>query len=112
MTTQETNAPILLVPYTRQRKAEQLLASAKVAAIWSGPPMADEVRQRDQERLLEGPLLRDAPSDEDLALGGKLLAGSTPEATMPAMKSTPQAAITRLRWCRTRPSEPAKSAVA
>ena len=76
---------VLLVPYTRQRKAEQLLASARIDAIWSGPPLADEVRARDQQRLLDSPLLQDAPSDEDLALGRKLLTGSAPEVVAAAL---------------------------
>jgi ATP-dependent RNA helicase DeaD len=76
---------ILLVPYTRQRKAEALLASARIAAVWSGPPLAEAVRERDQQRLLEGPLLQEAPSDEDLALGRKLLTGSHPEVIAAAL---------------------------
>jgi ATP-dependent RNA helicase DeaD len=76
---------VLLVPYTRQRKAEQLLASAQVRAIWSGPPLAEEIRERDQQRLLENPLLQEAPSDEDLALGKKLLEGSAPEVIAAAL---------------------------
>jgi ATP-dependent RNA helicase DeaD len=76
---------VLLVPYTRQRKAEQLLASAQVRAIWSGPPSAEEIRERDQQRLLENPLLQEAPSDEDLALGRKLLDGSAPEVIAAAL---------------------------
>jgi len=76
---------ILLVPYTRQRKAEQLLASARIEAIWSGPPMAEEVRERDQQRLLESPMLQEAPADEDLALGRKLLMGSAPEVVAAAL---------------------------
>jgi ATP-dependent RNA helicase DeaD len=76
---------VLLVPYTRQRKAAQLLASAQVQAEWSGPPMAEEIRERDQQRLLEGPLLQDAPSDEDLALGRKLLGESPPEVVAAAL---------------------------
>ena len=76
---------VLLVPYTRRRKAEQLLASAQVTAAWSGPPSADEIRERDQQRLLESPLLQDAPSDDDLALGRKLLAGSPPEVVAAAL---------------------------
>jgi len=76
---------VLLVPYTRQRKAEQLLASAQVRAIWSGPPLAEEIRERDQQRLLENPLLQEAPSDEDLALGRKLLEGSAPEVVAAAL---------------------------
>lgn len=71
---------VLLVPFTRQRKAQHLLASAQVEAIWSGPPLADEIRGRDHQRLLESPLLQEPPSDEDLALGRKLLEGRAPEA--------------------------------
>jgi ATP-dependent RNA helicase DeaD len=76
---------ILLVPYTRRRKAEQLLASAQIAAVWSGPPLAHEVRERDQQRLLESPLLQEAPSDEDLALGRRLLEGAAPEVVAAAL---------------------------
>jgi ATP-dependent RNA helicase DeaD len=76
---------VLLVPFTRRRKAEQLLASAQIAAIWSGPPMADEIRERDRQRLMESPLLLDAPSDEDLALGRKLLDGNAPEVVAAAL---------------------------
>ena len=76
---------VLLVPYPRRRKAEQLLASAQIDATWSGPPLAEEIRERDQERLLEGPLLQDAPTDEDLALGAKLLLGTAPEVVAAAL---------------------------
>lgn len=76
---------ILMVPYTRQRKAEHLLASARIDARWSGPPMADQVRERDQQRLLESPVLKETATDEDLALGRKLLEGSTPEAVAAAL---------------------------
>jgi ATP-dependent RNA helicase DeaD len=76
---------VLLVPYTRRRKAEQLLAAAQVQAIWSGPPLADEVRALDQQRLIESPMLQEAPSDEDLALGKKLLTESAPEVIAAAL---------------------------
>jgi ATP-dependent RNA helicase DeaD len=76
---------VLLVPFTRRRKAEQLLASAQIEAIWSGPPLADEIRERDQQRLLDSPLLTEAPSDEDFALGRKLLEGRAPEVIAAAL---------------------------
>jgi ATP-dependent RNA helicase DeaD len=76
---------VLLVPYTRRRKAEQLLAAAGVAATWSGPPMAEEVREKDQQRLLESPLLKDTPSGEDLALGRRLLDGAAAEVVAAAL---------------------------
>jgi ATP-dependent RNA helicase DeaD len=76
---------VLIVPHTKRRKAEQLLASANVQAEWSGAPSAEDIRARDQQRLLDDPLLNEAPSDEDLALGQKLLLGRAPEAIAAAL---------------------------
>ena len=70
---------ILLVPYTRRRRAEQLLASAHVQAQWGGPPSADEIRAKDQERLLADPVFAEEPVDGDAALAAKLLSERTPE---------------------------------
>ena len=70
---------VLIVPYTRRRKAEQLLASAHVQAAWSGPPSPEEIRARDEARLLEDPALAEAPAPEDLELAGRLLQGRSPE---------------------------------
>jgi len=64
---------VLLVPYPRRRRAEQLLASANIEAAWSGPPAAEEIRQRDQQRLLDDPMLTEAAADEDLALARALI---------------------------------------
>ena len=76
---------VLLVPYTRRRKAEMLLNAAGVDAQWSGAPSADEIRERDQVRMLEDPILTEAPSDEDLALARKVLEGRAPEAVAAAL---------------------------
>jgi ATP-dependent RNA helicase DeaD len=78
-------ASVLLVPHNRRRKAEQLLASAGVEADWSGPPTADEVRARDQARLLEDPALGEAASPEDLALARRLLDERGAEAVAAAL---------------------------
>ena len=64
---------VLLVPYSRRRKAEQLLASANIEATWSGPPSAEEIRAIDQRRLLDDPMLTEAAAEEDLALARSLL---------------------------------------
>jgi ATP-dependent RNA helicase DeaD len=69
----------LLVPIARRRRAEQLLANAGISAQWSGPPSADEIRALDQERLLQDPLLTEAPGDDDRAMARLLLARRTPE---------------------------------
>jgi ATP-dependent RNA helicase DeaD len=70
---------VLLVPYTRRRRAEQVLISAGLDAAWSGPPTADEIRKLDQERLLHDPLLTDETPEDDLALARALLEGRSAE---------------------------------
>jgi ATP-dependent RNA helicase DeaD len=64
---------VLLVPYTRRRKAEQLLGSAGVDVRWEGPPTADQIRAKDQDRLLEDPIFAEATSEEETRLAGLLL---------------------------------------
>ncbi len=78
-------ASILLAPYTRRRKAEQLLASAHIEAEWRGPPTAEEIRAKDQVRMLEDPILSEAPAEEDLALAETLLASKTPQEVAAAL---------------------------
>ncbi|MDN3627348.1 DEAD/DEAH box helicase [Methylobacterium isbiliense] len=70
---------VLLVPPSRRRKAEELMARAGVVPVWSGPPPADEIRTLDQERLLEDAILTEEPSEEDRAMAQVLLARRTPE---------------------------------
>ncbi len=69
----------LLVPFSKRRRVEQLLHSANVTATWSDPPSADAVRARDQERLLEDPILTEAATEEDLTLARTLLTGRSAE---------------------------------
>jgi ATP-dependent RNA helicase DeaD len=76
---------VLLVPYTRRRKAEQLLASAGVEAEWQGPPSAESIRAKDQARLLEDPILAEAPSEEDLSLARLLLEAKDAETVAAAL---------------------------
>jgi ATP-dependent RNA helicase DeaD len=76
---------VLLVSYTRRRRAEQLLAAANIEAEWSGPPSAEEIRARDQVRFLEDPILNQPPNEEELALAARLLADKSPEAVAAAL---------------------------
>jgi ATP-dependent RNA helicase DeaD len=76
---------VLIVPYTKRRQAERLLASANLDVEWSGPPSADEIRARDQVRLLEDPILTEAASEEDLVLARRILADRSPEAVAAAL---------------------------
>ncbi|MBC6983386.1 DEAD/DEAH box helicase [Caulobacter sp. 17J80-11] len=70
---------VLVVPYNRRRKAETLVAGAKVEVEWGGPPQADEIRRADQQRLLEDAIFTDEVADEELAAGQILLEGRTAE---------------------------------
>jgi ATP-dependent RNA helicase DeaD len=70
---------VLLVPYTRRRKAEGVLRAAGVEVAWSGPPAAEEIRKQDQERLLTDPVLTEETSEEDIALARALLAQRSAE---------------------------------
>jgi ATP-dependent RNA helicase DeaD len=70
---------VLLVPTTRQRKAEQLLNSAGVAAAWGGPPSAEAVRSADRDALLNDPMLVEVANEEDEALALALLKASGAE---------------------------------
>jgi len=76
---------VLVVPYNKRRFTERLLDSASIDAGWSGPPLADEIRAKDQQRLLDDPILTEAPSDEDLTLARRILADTSPEAVATAL---------------------------
>jgi ATP-dependent RNA helicase DeaD len=49
----------LIVAPNGRRRAERLLRDAKVRLEWTSPPSADEVLQRDDERLMADPHLED-----------------------------------------------------
>ncbi|HEY4123455.1 MAG TPA: DEAD/DEAH box helicase, partial [Rhizomicrobium sp.] len=69
---------ILLVPPSRKRRAEEMLARARVNFTWSNPPSAEEIRKLDHERLLQNPILTEQATDEDLAEADALLAARAP----------------------------------
>ena len=76
---------VLVVPYTRRRRAEQLLTAANVKAVWSGPPLADEIRAKDQERLLREITPVEELAEDEIAAAKLLLAGRSPEAIAAAL---------------------------
>ena len=76
---------VVLAPYNKRRRVEQLFESAQIKAIWSSPPSADEIRAKDQVRLLEDPVFKEAPTEADLALAHRLLADRSPEAIATAL---------------------------
>ncbi|MCP3054140.1 DEAD/DEAH box helicase [Aurantimonas marianensis] len=70
---------VLLVPISRRRKAERLLAEARIQATWGGAPSADEIHRLDEQRLLSDPILTEEASEDDLAAARNLLATRSPE---------------------------------
>jgi ATP-dependent RNA helicase DeaD len=76
---------VLVVPYNKRRFAERLLDSASIEAGWSGPPLAEEIRAKDQQRLLDDPILTEVPSEDDLTLARRILADRSPEAVAAAL---------------------------
>jgi ATP-dependent RNA helicase DeaD len=64
---------VLIVPYPARRRTERLLRDAKIEAHWSEPPSADDVKQRDQQRLLEDSVLSDPIAPEERAIITALL---------------------------------------
>ena len=70
---------VMLVPYTRRRKAERLVDMAGVDVTWAGPPSADEIRLRDRDRLMQDPIFTEETTEEDLAMARALLAERSAE---------------------------------
>ena len=69
----------LIVPFNKRRKAEALLAAAKVRVNWGVPPTADEIRVRDNERFMASAIFTDEPAEDDVGLARGLQAARTPE---------------------------------
>jgi len=67
----------LIVPFNRRRKADALLAAAKLKVTWDAAPTAEEIRARDQERFLASPIFTGPASQEDVKLVDALKAGRT-----------------------------------
>jgi ATP-dependent RNA helicase DeaD len=76
---------VLLVPLSRRRRAESLLAAARIRFEWEGPPSAESIRKLDAERLVADPMMTEEGSDEDLVLARSLLAERSPEQVAAAL---------------------------
>jgi len=77
----------LLVPASRRRRVEHLLAEASVRPIWSGPPSAEDIRKLDRNRLLQNERLAEPSAEEDLEIAKLLLQKCTPEQIAAALAS-------------------------
>jgi ATP-dependent RNA helicase DeaD len=64
----------LVVPPKAARHVERLLKSARVVADWTRAPSADEIRRRDEERLLADPAWSDELAEDEASFADRLLA--------------------------------------
>ena len=69
----------IIVPMSARRKAERLLEAARINATWAKPPSADEVTERDDQRLLANPLLTETVREDETAFVQRLLQQHSPE---------------------------------
>jgi ATP-dependent RNA helicase DeaD len=69
---------VMIVDHKARKRAERLLRDAKLSATWAAPPSADEVRQRDEERMLADPALSEPARDNEQAFIARLLADHAP----------------------------------
>ena len=60
-------------------QGRRLVQAAGVDAEWAGPPSAEDIRQRDRERVMQDPAFSEEANEEDVAMGKALLAERTPE---------------------------------
>lgn len=71
-------ASVLIVPYSARRRTERLLREAGIQAQWGEPPSADDIKRRDDERLLGDPLLEAALNPSEQGVVDALLAKHDP----------------------------------
>ncbi|WP_295559096.1 DEAD/DEAH box helicase [uncultured Hyphomicrobium sp.] len=84
---------MLIVPFNRRRKADVLLAGAKLKITWGPAPTAEEIRARDQERFLASSIFTDPASEEDMKLAEALKAGRTADEIALALVRTHRAQL-------------------
>jgi ATP-dependent RNA helicase DeaD len=70
---------VLIVPYPRRRRVEQVLKGARIEFEWIDAPTPETIRAQDHERLLVNLLEPAEFDDEDRALAARLLAERSPE---------------------------------
>jgi ATP-dependent RNA helicase DeaD len=70
---------VLIVPYPRRRRVEQMLHGARIAFEWVEAPTPEDIRASDRERLIKALLEPVETDEEDRALAERLLAEKTPE---------------------------------
>jgi ATP-dependent RNA helicase DeaD len=84
---------ILLAPHPKRRRIEALLRLAKVEAAWMGAPSAEDIRAKDQARLIEQLRPTEEAAEDDIVIARALLAGSDAEQVVAALVRARHAAL-------------------
>ena len=83
----------ILVPHPRRRRAETMLRGARIEASWGPAPSAEDIRARDQERLVAALRPDGEPADDDLAVARALLADGEAEAVVASLVKARRASL-------------------
>ncbi len=70
---------VLIVPYPRRRRVEEMLRRAKINAEWIGAPTREAIVEQDRERLLAALMKPVEVDDTDRELAERLLAERSPQ---------------------------------
>ncbi|MCW3849448.1 DEAD/DEAH box helicase [Sphingomonas sp. LB-2] len=84
---------VLIVPYPRRRRVEQMLQGARIQCEWIQAPTAEMIRANDRERLLAALLAPVEVDDEDKLLAERLLAEKSAEEIAAALVHAHRAAM-------------------
>ena len=63
----------LIIPPAWRKRTDRLLNNAKSEATWANPPSAEQVKAKDNERLLSDPNLIETPSENEITFAAQLL---------------------------------------
>lgn len=69
----------LIVPHNARRKADRLLRDAGITAEWGAPPSAEDVLEKDNERLIAETVLAEPVTESERHITEQLLAAYSPE---------------------------------
>ena len=83
----------MLVPYPKRRRAEALMRTAKIDASWGPAPTAEDIRAKDQDRLIDQLRPKGEPAEDDITIARALLEGADPEAVVASLVQARRAAM-------------------
>ena len=79
---------VLIVPFRRRRNVEVMLRNARIDAEWISPPVPEQIRARDRQRLLASISAPVEADEDDKQLAQQLMAELAPEAIAAALVRT------------------------